>query len=95
MDQLAGLGKGGPAKDLAEARKRFLPFSTAAVDLVKQLKKQGPALATSKIYHCPMAPKPGLWLQLSGPLANPFYGSKMLRCGEEAEPYSPATASAN
>jgi hypothetical protein len=42
-----------------------------------------------------MAPKPGLWLQLSGPLANPFYGSKMLRCGEEAEPYSPATASAN
>lgn len=71
------------AKDLADARNQFLPFSTAVVNLVKQLKKQDQTFADLKIYHCPMAPEPGLWIQSKGPLANPFYGSKMLRCGEE------------
>lgn len=73
------------AKDLAEARKQFLPFSTATVTLVRQLKKDDPSFAGMKIYHCPMAPKPGLWVQAKGPLANPFYGSEMLRCGEEVK----------
>ena len=72
-----------PASDLKDARKQFLPFSTAAVALAKQAKKDDPACRSIKIYHCPMAPKPGLWIQAKGPLANPFYGSKMLRCGEE------------
>ena len=71
------------AKDLADARKQFLPFSTALVDLTKQLRKQDKAFADLKVYHCPMAPEPGLWIQAKGPLANPYYGSKMLRCGEE------------
>jgi membrane fusion protein, copper/silver efflux system len=75
-----------PAKDLADARKQFLPFSTAVVALVKQLRKQDQAFAGLKVYHCPMAPKPGLWLQAKAPLANPFYGSEMLRCGEEVKP---------
>ena len=74
------------AKDLADARKQFLPFSTAVVDLAKQLRKQDEAFAAIKIYHCPMAPEPGLWIQTKGPLANAFYGSKMLRCGEEVVP---------
>jgi hypothetical protein len=30
-----------------------------------------------------MAPKPGLWMQAEGPLRNPFYGAKMLKCGKE------------
>ena len=46
-----------------------------------------------KIYHCPMAPKPGLWMQVNGPLANPFYGKKMLKCGEEVECEGVASAS--
>lgn len=33
------------------------------------------------ISYCPMATPPGRWLQDSTPLANPYYGSKMLRCG--------------
>ena len=73
------------AKDLAEARKQFLPFSTATVALAKQLKKDDPSFAGLKIYHCPMAPKPGLWVQAKAPLANPFYGAEMLRCGEEVK----------
>ena len=71
------------AKDLADARKQFLPFSTAVVDLTKQLRKQDKGFAELKVYHCPMAPEPGLWIQAKAPLANPYYGSKMLRCGEE------------
>jgi Cu(I)/Ag(I) efflux system membrane fusion protein len=87
IERLAGSsGEAAPAKDLAQARKWFLPFSTASVELVKQLKKQNPDFAELKIYHCPMAPKPGLWMQAKGPLANPFYGSKMSRCGEEVAP---------
>ena len=72
-----------PPKTLADARKAFLPFTTALVNLVKELKQDNLAFEKVKIYHCPMAPKPGLWMQMNGPLANPFYGSEMLTCGEE------------
>jgi hypothetical protein len=83
---LAGMSRLQPVQDLAEARQQFLPFSTATVELVKQMKKQDRAFADLKVYHCPMAPKPGLWIQATGPLANPFYGKQMLRCGEEMKP---------
>jgi len=79
-------GEAKPAKDLAAAREQFLPFSTATVDLAKQLRKEDPAFKDLKIYHCPMAPKPGLWMQAKGPLRNPFFGSQMLTCGEEIKP---------
>lgn len=75
-----------PAKDLTEARKQFLPFSAAMVDLAGRLRKEDPSFAELKIYHCPMAPPPGVWIQIHGPLRNPFYGSKMLKCGEEVKP---------
>jgi hypothetical protein len=74
-----------PSQNLTTAREQFLPFSTATVDLAKGLRKEDPAFAGLKIYHCPMAPKPGLWMQSKGPLANPFYGAKMLTCGEEVK----------
>jgi hypothetical protein len=85
IERLSALRQGQPAKDLAQARSRFLPFSTAWVELVKQLRKEDPAFAGLKIYHCPMAPKPGLWMQAKGPLANPFFGSAMLKCGKEVQ----------
>jgi len=75
-----------PAKDLVAARQSFLPFSTAMVELVKRIKKEDSAFSNLKIYHCPMAPKPGLWMQAQGPLRNPFYGAQMLTCGEEVKP---------
>jgi len=81
--RLATAGKTGKAKDLAEARKQFLPFSTAMVELIRLLPKDDPDFAKLKIYHCPMAPKPGLWMQAKSPLRNPFYGAEMLTCGEE------------
>ena len=83
LEPMEELGKAGPAKDLAQARARFLPFSTAVVEWARLLGKEAPGVPALKIYHCPMAPKPGLWVQVRGPLANPFYGKKMLKCGEE------------
>lgn len=41
--------------------------------------------------HCPM--KPGSWLQSGEPLANPYYGAGMLRCGN-FEPSAPAAPAA-
>jgi len=82
LQRLAAL-KWQPAQDLAGARQQFLPFSTATVELAKALRKADPAFGGLKIYHCPMAPPPGLWLQAQGPLRNPFYGARMLTCGEE------------
>ena len=85
LRNLAAL-KWHPAQDLADARKQFLPFSTTVAELAKQLRKQDLNFASLKIYHCPMAPEPGLWMQARGPLRNPFFGAKMLKCGEEVLP---------
>ncbi len=81
--KLRALPSGATAKTLEDARKSFLPFSSNAVELVKLLRKGIDSLDGMKIYHCPMAPAPGLWLQAKGPLRNPYYGAKMLTCGEE------------
>jgi hypothetical protein len=83
---VAGGGDGKPAADLAAARQLFLPFSTATVEWVKPLRKEYPAFAGLKVYHCPMAPKPGLWMQAEGPLHNPFFGAQMPTCGDEVKP---------
>jgi membrane fusion protein, copper/silver efflux system len=82
---LAALSSGDPPKDLEQARTRFLPFSTGVVAFARQLKHDAPGFPVLKFYHCPMAPKPGLWMQLQPPLRNPFFGSKMLNCGEEVK----------
>jgi Cu(I)/Ag(I) efflux system membrane fusion protein len=80
------------AADLAAARKAFLPFSTAVVNFAARLRQQ-PAFRSVKIYECPMvnravpgAPKTGQWLQLQGPLRNPYFGAEMLDCGTELKP---------
>ena len=74
------------APDLAAARKAFLPLSNAVADLAKV------ARPGVKIYSCPMVDravpggtKEGRWIQLKGPLRNPFFGSEMLDCGSEVK----------
>lgn len=83
VQRLANSSKLEPAGDLSEARTAFLPFSTAMTELAKRVRQQAPGAARFIIYRCPMAPKPGLWIQQQGPLRNPFYGSEMLECGVE------------
>jgi hypothetical protein len=69
------------AEDLKSAREAFLPLSTDLTSMVKHVgvsDKQ--PLYTA---HCPMAfsGKGGGWMQADKTIANPYYGSKMLRCG--------------
>ncbi len=72
-----------PAGDLGNAREQFLPFSSALVEFVTIVRQQDSASKNVKIFRCPMAPKPGRWVQLEGPLRNPFFGAEMLECGLE------------
>lgn len=89
IEQHANLSK---AKDLKEARTKFLPFSMGSVELVKRVRQQQ-AFASVKIFRCPMvdqaipgAAKNGFWIQTKPPLRNPFFGSDMLECGNEVTP---------
>jgi len=68
------------------ARRDFAYFSTAVADLARENHLHH--MEGFHIYQCPMAPGigTGRWLQRSGELKNPFYGSSMLDCGEEVDP---------
>jgi Cu(I)/Ag(I) efflux system membrane fusion protein len=82
------------APDLHAARRNFYPASTAATELAAQLRRQDVSFTDVKIYACPMAKSAvptaetaeGRWLQLAGPLRNPYFGAEMLGCGEEVLP---------
>jgi len=95
MSRLEAAAHIQPAADLAAARKSFLPFSNALVDVSKAV-RHIEAFAYLRIYHCPMAddavpggPKDGFWIQAAEPLRNPFFGASMLGCGVEVK--APAT----
>ena len=76
----------GRSADLKQARERFLAFGAACANLGHQLRNAGIPMSDLHVIHCPMAPEPGLWIQESGKISNPFFGKSMLRCGEEIEP---------
>ena len=63
------------AKDLKAARETFGELSRPMIRWREMATGERP-----KVAYCPMAKKP--WLQDSEEIANPYYGSKMLRCGE-------------
>ena len=77
----------GPADptDLESAQSAFAPFSTAVADLARANHihhREG-----LHLFQCPMAPEVGAgrWLQRDNDLRNPFFGSRMLTCGEELD----------
>ncbi len=83
----------GDVADLTAARRLFLPFSEALVGWGAALRRSDPSSTGLKLYVCPMgkgifpgAPAQARWLQLSPPLANPWYGARMLDCGSEIAP---------
>ena len=91
------LGTAAPlaqASDLQAARKGFYPLSTAATELAAQLRRADRTFDDFKIFACPMAQSAvptaltaeGRWLQIGGPLRNPYFGAEMLTCGEEVKP---------
>ena len=88
--QAAALGAGGAelakaatafvnAADLAAARTAFGPLSDA---VIARVRAEGSSEVASqlKLAYCPMARKS--WLQSGEQVRNPYYGTKMLTCGE-------------
>ena len=78
------------AADLKTARKEFYALSTAVVELAQKLRAQSSGFGSLKVYQCPMlkqafpgAPSKGLWVQVEGPLRNPYFGAAMIDCGSE------------
>lgn len=63
-------------KDIEELRKSFKTLSQVYIDHGN--KKE---LATLTKATCPMAG--ANWIQKNGTIANPYYGSSMLQCGEK------------
>ncbi len=65
-------------RDLAALRAQFKEFSKAMDGYLRATGTPGWSL-----YYCPMAD--GYWLQAAEPVANPYYGKAMLRCGDKVE----------
>jgi len=66
------------AADLADARDRFGALSDAIVTYMDGLQLAPPPGV--RVALCPMQKKP--WLQEGSTIANPYYGSQMLTCGD-------------
>ncbi|HET6406860.1 MAG TPA: efflux RND transporter periplasmic adaptor subunit [Chthoniobacteraceae bacterium] len=92
-DRLIKLAILGGAKDLAAARTQFYPISMASADYASLWRAKSEEFSGLKIYECPMAKSAvpsaetntGRWLQLAGPIRNPFFGAEMLECGQEVK----------
>ena len=65
-------------KTLADARRAFGTVSDALVAYARA--NAGVRAAGIRIAYCPMARKS--WLQRDGQVENPYYGNRMLACGE-------------
>ncbi|OGV96760.1 hypothetical protein A2W24_03665 [Microgenomates group bacterium RBG_16_45_19] len=64
------------SKDLKSSRESYKALSAAVTDFVKANGYSDPAYS----FYCPMADQ--TWFQAEEKIANPFYGSQMLRCGK-------------
>ncbi len=71
--------------DLKAARRDFEPLSTAIADLAREAHLHH--TASLHVFECPMSPVlgKGRWLQRAPGTKNPFFGSRMLKCGDELE----------
>lgn len=69
------------ATDIKAMRQYFKPFSETMIRMANAF---GPFSVTLYVQHCPMADsdKGANWLSLSDDIRNPYFGNKMLKCGE-------------
>jgi len=80
--------------DVDKVRADFEDLSTTMLDVVEAFGHvEEVALARA---YCPMAfkNKGAAWLQAGDKIANPYFGHKMLRCGEIQRTFTPAAAAA-
>jgi Protein of unknown function (DUF3347) len=71
-------------KDLEKKRESFEMISNAFYDMVRSIRPQGVAVYYQ---YCPMAfnDKGAYWLSNADSIRNPYFGKKMLTCGEVKE----------
>lgn len=81
---IAGAADGVGATDITAARRSFKTMSDG---MVEYMRSEPTTHAGRVIVHCPMAfsDKGALWVQSDGKIANPYYGAKMLRCGNKVD----------
>jgi protein SCO1/2 len=83
----AGAAMQSAAADLAEqttiedARRAFGAMSDALIGYLRT--SNASTGGSARVAYCPMLRKS--WLQKDGPVANPYYGKRMLNCGELTE----------
>lgn len=80
----AAISKFIDAKDLSEQRQHFSTLSNEMASLVKGGKLSGGAVY---LEYCPMANNNSgaYWLSNEKEIKNPYFGSKMLKCGSVKE----------
>ncbi len=67
-------------KDIQADRVTFVDLSAAMRTLVAQIRPDNKRWPKLYIYHCPMSK--GDWIQATKEKSNPYYGFKMLKCGQ-------------
>lgn len=72
------------ASDIEAQRKNYEDMSNAMITLIK---KEGLANGELYIAHCPMAfnDKGASWISESKEIRNPYFGKKMMNCGQVEE----------
>ena len=75
LEAVVAAAKATNAAEVKALREQFKALSRAVAQLVERQ-----AVAGHGIYFCPMAD--AYWIQKSGAVKNPYYGAKMLGCGE-------------
>ena len=78
LESLAAAAGKVTGKEIAALRAQFKGLSKATDAYLRATATPGWSL-----YYCPMAD--GYWLQAAEPVANPYYGKAMLRCGDKVE----------
>ncbi len=76
LQQISSRAKELNVGDLDKARAGFGRLSEPVINYVTRFRKGGERYFVA---HCPMAGKS--WVQKDKQIANPYYGSMMLRCG--------------
>ena len=76
LQKIQTASDGLKVEDLKQARDGFGPLSEAVLTYVKEFGFSGKAYS----FFCPMVKQS--WLQENDQIGNPYYGSKMYKCGE-------------
>ena len=77
LDRIAVLADAMKSLDFETQRETFIDLTQALVDW----QSHSPSKEKLYLQYCPMYKGGNYWLSMESQVLNPYYGSKMLRCG--------------